>query len=134
MFSTIAFHLAALAVKCATADAAETICGFVSSPLRWAARTHPAREVQDKRPWISGPPGGDGMDGFMMPHRPTNARGEVRRVGVEIEFGGVSLPDAAEAVRAAFDGELRQDYEHRYTVATALGEFEVTFDSSLLSD
>jgi len=74
------------------------------------------------------------VDGFVPPHPLHNRRGEVRKVGVEIEFGGVSLPDAAEAVRAAFDGSLRQDHEHRFTVATDLGEFEVTFDSSLLSD
>jgi hypothetical protein len=74
------------------------------------------------------------MDGFTLPHPVYNRRGEVRRVGVEIEFGGVSLPDAADAVRAAYDGELHQDHDHRFTVTTALGEFEVTFDSALLSD
>lgn len=74
------------------------------------------------------------MDGFVLPEPLRNRRGDVRRVGVEIEFGGVSLPDAAEAIRAAYGGELRQDHEHRFTVLTHLGEFEVTFDSSLLSD
>lgn len=74
------------------------------------------------------------MDGFVLPGAVRNRRGDVRKVGVEIEFGGISLPDAAEAIRAAYDGELRQDHEHRFTVVTALGEFEVTFDSTLLSD
>jgi hypothetical protein len=60
--------------------------------------------------------------------------GEVRRVGVELEFGGLELVEAAEAVRESFGGEVRQDHEHRYTVLTGLGEFEVTFDSSLLSE
>jgi hypothetical protein len=54
-------------------------------------------------------------------------------VGVELEFGGLELHEAAEAVRDAFGGEVRRDHEHRFTVATDLGEFEVTFDSSLLS-
>lgn len=74
------------------------------------------------------------MDGFVLPDPVENCRGEVRRVGVEIEFGGLALADAAEAVRAAYGGALRQDHEHRFTVTTALGEFEVTFDSTLLSD
>lgn len=74
------------------------------------------------------------MDGFELPDPVENSRGEVRRVGVEIEFGGLALPDAAEAVRVAYGGELHQDHEHRYTVTTPLGKFEVTFDSSLLSD
>jgi hypothetical protein len=73
------------------------------------------------------------MGEFVLPHPLRNSRGEVRRVGVELEFGGMSLPEAAEAVRAAFGGRSRQDHEHRYTVATDLGEFDVTFDSSLLS-
>jgi hypothetical protein len=63
-----------------------------------------------------------------------NSRGEIRKVGVELEFGGVSLQVAAEAVREAYGGEITQDHEHRYAVATKLGEFEVTYDSSLLSD
>src|SRR4051812_39495325 len=74
------------------------------------------------------------MDGFTLPHPLHTLRGEVRKVGVEIEFGGLSLADAAEAVRAAYAGELRQDHEHRYTVTTALGTFEIPFDSTLLSD
>jgi len=49
------------------------------------------------------------MDGFTLPPALSTRRGEVRRVGVGIEFGGVSLPDAAEAVRAArFRGAIRQ--------------------------
>ena len=74
------------------------------------------------------------MDDYATPCPLHTRRGEVRRVGVEIEFGGVSLPDAAEAVRAAYGGTARQDHEHRFTVATPLGDFDVTFDSSLLSD
>jgi hypothetical protein len=74
------------------------------------------------------------MERWTVPQPLHNRQGAVRRVGVEIEFGGVSLPDAAEAVRAAYSGELRQDHEHRFTVLTRLGEFDVTFDSSLLSD
>lgn len=74
------------------------------------------------------------MDEYVLPHPPYTRGGGVRKVGVELEFSGLSLPDAAEAVRAAYGGALRQDHEYRYTVATPLGEFEVTFDSSLLSD
>src|SRR5687768_8883763 len=74
------------------------------------------------------------MADYALPFPLRTRAGEIRKVGVEIEFGGVSLPDAAEAVRAAYGGELRQDHEHRFTVVTGLGEFEVTFDSTLLSD
>ncbi|HVK17976.1 MAG TPA: amidoligase family protein [Fimbriiglobus sp.] len=73
------------------------------------------------------------MSEFALPHPLHNVRGEIRRVGVELEFTGMSLADAAEAVRLAYGGEARQEHEYRYVVATDLGEFDVTFDSSLLS-
>jgi hypothetical protein len=75
------------------------------------------------------------MNEFELPQPLRTKRGEVRRVGVELEFSGMALPEAAEAAREAFGGELRQVHEHRYLLdAPGLGEFEVTFDSSLLSD
>lgn len=74
------------------------------------------------------------MSRYVPPCPLRTRRGDVRKVGVELEFGGVSLAEAAEAVRDAFGGHLRQEHEHRCTVAADLGEFEVTFDSSLLSD
>src|SRR4051794_8452651 len=75
------------------------------------------------------------MTEFAQPCPLRTRKGEVRKVGVELEFSGTSLPEAAEAVREAYGGELRQDHEHRYAlVAPELGEFEITFDSSLLSD
>ncbi|HEY8504815.1 MAG TPA: amidoligase family protein [Gemmataceae bacterium] len=75
------------------------------------------------------------MADFLPPPRLTNRGGEVRKVGVEIEFSGVALAEAAEAVREAFGGELRKDHDYRYTVTTErLGEFEVAFDSALLRD
>lgn len=73
------------------------------------------------------------MGEFELPHPLLTSGGQVRRVGVELEFGGLELAEAAEAVREAFGGDVRRDHEHRYTVATDLGEFDVTFDSSLLS-
>jgi len=74
------------------------------------------------------------MSPFVPPCPLRNRRGEVRRVGVEIEFAGMSLEAAADAVRAAFGGEARRDHEHRFTVATDLGEFDVTYDTHLLSN
>jgi hypothetical protein len=74
------------------------------------------------------------MAQFILPDVIYTRSGQIRRLGVELEFGGVSLPEAAEAVRAAFDGQIRQDHDHHFTIATSLGDFTVTFDSSLLSE
>jgi hypothetical protein len=74
------------------------------------------------------------MGEFVTPRPLRNRRGEVRRVGVELEFGGMPLAAAVDAVRATFGGEARQDHEHRYTVTADLGDFEVTYDTPLLSN
>ena len=74
------------------------------------------------------------MGEFVLPQPLLTDRGEVRRVGVELEFAGMSLEAAAEAVCSAFDGAMRQDHEHRYFVTTDLGEFEITYDTALLRE
>ena len=42
------------------------------------------------------------MSEFALPWPLHTSGGAVRRVGVELEFGGLELAEAAEAVRAAF--------------------------------
>src|SRR4051812_38936796 len=75
------------------------------------------------------------MSAFAPLCPPRTRQGAVRRVGIELEFNGMSLPEAAEAVREALGGQMRQDHEHRFSVEVpTLGEFEVTFDSTLLSN
>jgi hypothetical protein len=52
-----------------------------------------------------------------------------RRVGVEIEFGRLAPPDAAEAVRMAFGGTIKQDGAHRLEVDdTGIGTFTIELD------
>ena len=66
------------------------------------------------------------------PPRPLRADGEVRRVGVEIEFGGLPVRDAAVAVRDRFGGVLRLDGAHNAVVErTAFGDFAVEIDLSV---
>jgi len=75
------------------------------------------------------------MTEFLPPIPLRTRQGDVRRVGVELEFSGMPLPQAAEAVREAFGGELRREHEYRYTLTGAeFGDFDVTFDSSLLRE
>jgi hypothetical protein len=66
------------------------------------------------------------------PPRPRRADGETRRVGVEIEFGGLAVAAAAEAVQGRFGGRLRLDGAHSATVEdTAFGRFSVEIDLSV---
>lgn len=56
-----------------------------------------------------------------------------RRVGVELEFGGLDLERATRVVVAALGGEAGDDGDYRRVVrGTALGEFEVELDFELL--
>lgn len=59
-----------------------------------------------------------------------NERGEIRRIGVEVEFGGVSVDDAAVLVAGRFGGRIGRMDSHRSVVSgTALGDFTVELDS-----
>jgi len=65
-----------------------------------------------------------------QPPEPTSSEGATRRVGVEIEFAGVEVVDAADLVRELFGGRLVRIDEHRVRVEGArFGGFMVELDS-----
>lgn len=65
-----------------------------------------------------------------QPPSTRNPDGEVRRVGVEIEFAGVEVPRAAELVAGLFGGRTVEVDEHRFRVeGTRVGDFTVELDS-----
>lgn len=73
------------------------------------------------------------MDAFAFPCPLYNTHGEIRGVGVELEFHGMTLLQAAKAVHEAFGGEMRRDHKHCIMVASpSFGDFEVTFDAAML--
>lgn len=60
---------------------------------------------------------------------PRNADGEMRRVGVELEFAELSASDAAEAVARAIGAECSADNPHAYRLDhPELGAFEIYLD------
>lgn len=64
------------------------------------------------------------------PPEPLTERGDKRRVGVEIEFAGVEIDQAAELVRRQFGGRIRPLDTHRARVeGTGIGDFIVELDS-----
>jgi len=69
---------------------------------------------------------------FEMPPVRTTEAGATRRVGVELEFGGLTCMSAAKIVRELFGGEVQR--RHRYSCLvenTALGTFGVELDTKL---
>jgi hypothetical protein len=71
---------------------------------------------------------------FQLPPRILNSQGEKRRVGFELEFGGLDLLEAAKILERMFDGEIERDSEFVMRVATDMGEFELKADSTFLKE
>jgi Putative amidoligase enzyme len=64
------------------------------------------------------------------PPEPLNHEGRPRRVGIEIEFGGIGVADAATLVQELYGGAIREVSRHRLEVAaTCFGDFRVEIDS-----
>lgn len=62
----------------------------------------------------------------------SNARGEPRSVGVEIELTGLDVAAIADTVARLFGGTVARETDYLARVATELGEFRVEVDLHLL--
>lgn len=61
--------------------------------------------------------------------------GSVRKVGIEIEFSGIKLIEAVDAVAAYFGGTVKKKSAYTYIVASEkYGDFIIECDSSFLKD
>ena len=70
---------------------------------------------------------------FQLPPVLHTADGRVRRVGVEVELGGLDEQEAAAVVVEVFGGTVRATGDYTFAVeGTSLGEFRVELDSHLL--
>ena len=66
------------------------------------------------------------------PPKRTNDAGEPRRIGVEIEFGGLDLQAAASLVQRVFGGSIKEENPHKLVVAdTEIGDFGIELDTQL---
>ena len=75
------------------------------------------------------------MSDYALPPSTHTAEGKLRRVGVEIEFVGLSVEEAAEVASEFAGSPAEQDNPYRYTVTDErFGEYEIAFDTSLLRD
>lgn len=72
---------------------------------------------------------------FIPPPILKNHRGEERSVGVEFEFAGVELPEAAEILKNRFGGVIKAISTYEYSlIGSELGDFKVELDARLFLD
>lgn len=72
---------------------------------------------------------------YLPPPRERNAKGEIRKVGLEVEFGHLTLERTLEIVRDALGGEIVCDSRTEGCVQeTPLGRFKVEVDSAPLKE
>lgn len=70
---------------------------------------------------------------YRIPEHLYRADGEMRRVGFELEFSGLTLDAAARAVAAGVGGEHHRDSSAEHTVTAAdLGDFHIEVDWEFL--
>lgn len=67
-----------------------------------------------------------------IPHT-TNEEGSPRRVGLELEFTGLELEEAAGIIQQLYGGDIEKENRYHYTIRdTELGSFEVELDARIL--
>lgn len=70
-----------------------------------------------------------------MPARIRNEKGEIRKIGFEMEFSGLELPVVASVVADIFGGTIRKESRFSYSVVnTNYGDFTVELDAAILKD
>jgi hypothetical protein len=71
----------------------------------------------------------------LEPPRKLNPSGELRRVGVEIEFIALELEEAARVVKSCFGGDIDATNPYELVVRnTRLGDFDVAIDADFLKN
>ena len=68
-----------------------------------------------------------------LPPQRTTRSGDERRLGVEIEFTGMDMPDIASSIAELFGGDIQRGSDYEYTVAnTEFGDFGIELDSAYI--
>ncbi len=62
----------------------------------------------------------------------TNVKGQPRKVGFELEYTGIELPETAALLQNLFGGTIEEEHKSSYRVADAkFGDFTIMFDAQM---
>jgi len=70
---------------------------------------------------------------FKLPPVRLNPNGELRSVGFELEFSGLTLKDIDEILISLTDGKLIEKNRYKHIIKSSLGEFESIIDFQFLT-
>lgn len=75
------------------------------------------------------------MSGFPLPQRLHNAAGDIRTLGVELEFAGIEVDDIGRIIVELYGGKLEpiSRFQHK-VIGTRLGTFTVEIDLTVLKE
>lgn len=70
---------------------------------------------------------------YELPVTLKNARGDLRKAGIELEFAGIEIESAAEIVQSLYGGELKEKHRYHYEISdTDIGNFRIELDARIL--
>lgn len=69
---------------------------------------------------------------YKIPTLKNNFRNDPRKVGYEIEYSGIEIPEVVEIIRNIFGGKVEEKNRYYYNIFSEIGEFTVKIDSSFL--
>ncbi len=70
---------------------------------------------------------------YELPPAPNNDKGDQRQVGLELEFAGVEIEQAAKIIQSLYHGQIEKEHRYHYEIlGTKLGHFRVELDARIL--
>lgn len=63
------------------------------------------------------------------------ARGDQRKVGLELEFAGIEIEEVAQIVQSLYGGEINKEHRYHFEISDSeLGDFRIELDARILRE
>lgn len=70
---------------------------------------------------------------YKLPPTVNNTKGEPRKIGLELEFAGVEIEEAAKIIQSLYGGQLKEEHRYHFEIlGSKLGDFRVELDARIL--
>ncbi|SHG47269.1 Putative amidoligase enzyme [Fodinibius roseus] len=70
---------------------------------------------------------------YKLPEIINTARGDQRKVGLELELAGIEIEKVAEIVQSLYGGDINEEHRYHYEISDSkLGDFRIELDARIL--